>query len=293
MFTGSDTYWSGKTGDTKAILDYTLSNLGDAAKGQSISNIKLQDGSPVARRATGNATSTGMNRNIAGTDELGSNQIIGNEQNNTLNGGGVGGIDGKDIGVDTLTGGAGADRFVIGANYRSSLLNRRAISAVIPPEVLADSKGQQQWATNLDYAIITDLGAADTLQLSGSASDYVIGAAPGSSATPGAFAENNISGFNADQSLNAPTSSSTDFGIYYVTGVVTPELVATVNTAGGFNLGSLGANHSVLGINVDGTDAGLGGITYSNYDTANLNYLGFGAMYQLQGSDFASRVTFA
>jgi len=83
VYTGSDVYWSGQNvayrtsynqdndtftistlvgSATTSTLGYALSRSGDAAGGQSISNIKLQDGSPVARWAVGNATSTGNQR---------------------------------------------------------------------------------------------------------------------------------------------------------------------------------------------------------------------------------------
>jgi hypothetical protein len=147
------------------------------------------------------------------------------------------------------------------------------------------------WATDGDYAVITDFTSIDTLQLSGSYSDYVIGAAPGSNATPGAFAQNNISGFNKDLSP-VDLESSTNFGIYYINGVSTPNLVATVNTAG-FNLGALSRFHNINGVEVNGTYEGLGGITSVNDDNVNRNYLGMGAMYDLLDSSFANRVTFA
>ena len=298
ILTGSDVYWSGRLGATTADLGYALSNDGDAAGGQSISNIKLQDGSPVARRATGNATSTGNQQKSNLGEELGSNQIIGNEQDNTLNGGGVGGTSGKGVGVDTLRGGkdikgtdSGADLFVIGANYRTSESNSIAdtditvilLNATTARNIYSVVKN----ATDADYAVIegfsndtSDLPNLDKLQLAGSLSNYAIGAAPSS------FGENNIK-----------SSGSVDrnhFGIYDIGGGA-PNLVAVVNTTEDITLGGF---INIAGKEVDGTSANYGGGSFT-WDTNQsdalringLNYLGVGQMYQLQGSDFANHVT--
>jgi Ca2+-binding RTX toxin-like protein len=211
ILTGSDTYWSGLTGATTAQLGYTLSNNGDADDEQSISNIKLQDGSPVARFATGNATSTGMNRLTNG--ELGSNQLIGNEQDNTLNGGGVGGVSQVGIGIDTLTGGGGADLFVIQGQYTSSDY----------------SSGN----TDRDYAIITDFSAVDNLQTGNAASGYLIGPTPSE-----ALFSNNVL-----RDGIAPTTTS--FGIY----TSSRDLVAVINTTDGFALRPENLTNPVGGTN--------------------------------------------
>ncbi|MCX6960606.1 MAG: hypothetical protein NTW91_10100, partial [Verrucomicrobia bacterium] len=289
ILTGSDVYWSGRVGATTANLGYALSDLGDAAGGQSISNIKLQDGSPVARRATGSATSTGNQQRSNLGEELGSNLLIGNEQDNTLNGGGVGGTAGTGVGVDTLTGGAGADLFVIGTQY--SLSNANISATVLPSGSTTTLNVLGTYRTDADYALITDFSLFDTLQLSGSASGYFIGEAPTG------FSENNIGG-------GAPiTSASTDFGIYAVT-AKGPDLVAQVRgLALGGNLITArvdkGLSVLVGGTPIDGINSTyadpnhLGGDQSSSNDQNALNYLGVGEMYQLQGSDFASRVTFA
>jgi Ca2+-binding RTX toxin-like protein len=294
ILTGSDVYWSGRTGATTAVLGYALSNDGDAIGDQSISNIKLQDGSPVARRATGNATSTGNQQKSKLGNELGSNQIIGNEQANTLNGGGVGGVLGNGIGVDTLTGGAGADRFVIGANYRNSDLNSTAATSVTSVLLNATtsriiySVAPNGNATDADYAIITDFnngGTAATnlerLQLTGSASNYAIGAAPSS------FGENNI--------RSSGSVDRNQFGIYDITSA--PNLVAVVNTAQDISLGGF---INIAGKNVDGSSSNFGGGSFT-WDTnqsdvlrtTGLDYLGVGPMYQLQGSNFRDHVSFS
>jgi len=294
VLTGSDVYWSGRTGATTANLGYALNNDGDAASDQSISNIKLQDGSPLARRATGNATSTGNQRNSKLGNELGSNRIIGNEQANTLNGGGVGGVLGNGIGVDTLTGGEGADRFVIGANYRNSDSNSTAAATIVRSDVLNTTTLRNTYivapngnATDADYAIIIDFnngGTAATnlerLQLTGSASNYAIGAAPSS------FGENNI--------RSSGSVDRNQFGIYDISGA--PNLVAVVNTTEDITLGRF---INIAGEDVDGTSANYGGGSFT-WDTNQsdalrsngLNYLGVGPMHQLQGSDFQDRVTF-
>ena len=293
VFTGSDTYWSGRPGTTSAILGYTLNDLGDAAEGQSISNIKLQDGSPVARTATGSATSTGNQHKNSGLgEELGSNHLIGNELANTLNGGGVGGINGTGVGVDTLEGGAGADLFVIGDKYLSSDNNR---AALLTPSgnISRNNLRGRDWATDADYAEILDFTGIDYLELKGSYSDYVIGSAPSG------FYNNNING--ADKPL---VDNSAIFGIYKVAGTSSPNLVAVINCTEGFNLGALptgGNYHKVSWRDDTGTlisedvtgksTTGIGGL--SGVSAAGENYAGFGAMYDLEDTSFKNRVTFA
>jgi hypothetical protein len=329
VFTGSDTYWSGRPGDSTAILGYALSDSGDAAGGQSISNIKLQDGSPVARNATGNATSTGnQHKNIDLGEELGSNQIIGNEQDNTLNGGGVGGTNGRGVGVDTLTGGEGADRFVVDSrSYISSGQDLKATSTEFNNNRIGTPM-VTTFATDASYAVITDLEANDTIKLNKykdsltrdqALTFFAIGAAPTG------FKTGNIQGvemvnivgvdpvtgnptdpatWNAPLA-NTPTSASTRFGIYYLGEDETkPNLVATIETAGTYQLGRLGNTLKVGGTfsnttgtytggtEVDGTYNNLGGLIASNDGVLASNYLGYGKMFELQGSDFANRVTF-
>ena len=304
VYTGSDLYWSGYQGATGIPTGCSIAD--------SISNLTLQQGDPIALYAVGNNAAIGnQHTGIPGAyylgTEAGSNKIVGNEFDNTLNGGGVGGANGSGVGVDTLTGHVAslgytdANTFVIGANYRGSTANQGAefsdVGGGMPVYMTGDKKGQLQWATDGDYAVITDFGTNDKLQLAGSLSDYVIGAAPGSNVTPGAFSQYDISGFKFNPvtgqiDLNAPANGSTDFGIYYVNGISTPNLVAEVKTTRGLTLGALAGNHSVGGLSVDGTFAGLGGTSSFIDNTVNKNYLGLGAMYDLQGSTFASHVSF-
>jgi Ca2+-binding RTX toxin-like protein len=290
LFTGSDTYWSGRLDATTAKLGYALSNNGDAAGGQSISNIKLQDGSPVAMSATGNATSTGNQTNSNLGEQLGSNQIVGNEYDNTLNGGGVGGTNGTGVGVDTLTGEGGADRFVVGSQYRSSASNVEATNTpTTPTPEGALTYVLDKNRTDGDYAILDGFSDDDKIQLSGSQSGYFIGEAPTS------FGEYNIG--------RGPAISSTsqEFGIYAVTSSG-PNLVAHVKLDGGLRLGG-GLTTAIVGSTpVDGANSTLidpnhlGGnlfsITSPNDETTDgFNYLGVGRMYNLEGSNFSRFVS--
>jgi hypothetical protein len=282
IFTGSDVYWSGIAGSTSSILSFVLSNDGDAASGQSISNIKLQDGSPVARQATGNSTSTGNQHNGKLGSETGSNLIVGNEQDNILNGGGVGGKDETGVGCDTLTGLGGADTFVI-SGYRKS--NKNASAAFTDPNNTVTTYNLTSYATDADYTYISDFGSDDILDLSGDKSLYLIGSAP--SGSNAGFSSNNISG-------GTPTAGSTTFGIYYAPSKDTPNLVAVIKCDGGLNLGGNLVYQNFGGINVDGQNSHLGGDALTpglaSGDATGLNYLGFGAMYKLDGSDFGNKV---
>ena len=300
IFTGSDVYWSGVPGANTAELTFALSNNGDSKKGQSISNVKLQDGDPVALNATGNATSEGNQHNSDLGAESGSNEIVGNEFDNILDGGGVGGTDGTGVGVDTLTGGGGADLFVVddldlktnnpARNYQKSSKDKRADNRTAPDGLSTYSiDNGTNYRTDADYVVVTDFSSESTLQLTGNASDYFIGEAPTS------FKQYNIGGGKA---IN---DASTDFGIYAVT-KNGPNLVAEIQ---GLALGGGLTTATVGGTPVDGQNSTfadpdhLGGATSSNgvigssNNVTGLNYLGVGAMYNLQGSDFANHVIFA
>jgi Ca2+-binding RTX toxin-like protein len=296
VYTGSDLYWSGLPGATTAIRGYALSNAGDGAGGQSISNIKLQNGDPIARIATGNLTASG---NAQGP---GSNILVGNEFNNTLNGAGVGGVNQTETGIDVLTGGGGADYFIVSGYTASS--SDKAASFKTPPISTSDSLSgvttssyeldPGKYRTDKDYVVITDMQAVDKIVLGGT-SNYLLGKAPSS------FGDNNIGG------SSVLTSASTDFGIYTRGG----NLVAQVK---GIAVGTLGAiatisataanSGATVTARIDGQGSTaadpnhLGGSNFflssSNSQVINsgtaLNYLGMGPMYELSGSAFASHV---
>jgi RTX calcium-binding nonapeptide repeat (4 copies) len=312
VYTGSNVYWSGiniayntYTGvsavgsATNSTLGYALSKDGDAAGGQSISNIKLQNGDSVARFAIGNATSTGNPQGV------GSNILVGNEYNNTLDGAGVGGVDHTGTGVDVLTGGAGADYFIVsgyaasssdqGASYSSS--NSTDTLSGVTTNTYQITPGK--YRTDKDYAIITDMSAADTIVLGG-ASNYLIGKAP----TP---VGNSSIGDNNIGSTALITSASTDFGIYTRSGNLVAEVKGiAVGTLGAIATVSATAANSPITVTatIDGQASTaaepnhLGGSNFfsttSNAGVINsgtaLNYLGMGPMYELSGSAFASHV---
>jgi hypothetical protein len=275
IFTGSDVYWSGLRGATTATLGYALSNAGDGAGGQSISNIKLQDGDSIAMKATGNTTATG---NPQGP---GSNILVGNEFNNTLDGGGVGGLDHTGTGLDVLNGGSGVDYFVVGSQYRASSSDKAA-STLAGSASSSFTVSAINFRTDADYAVVSDFSANDKLVLAGSATDYFIGEAPTG------FIANNIGGGAAI------TSSSTDFGIYAVT-PAGPNLVAEVKglaLGGGLSIARVGST-PVDGLDSTFTDPNHLGGNYASNGPTGINYLAVGAMYNLQGSAFSSHVSFA
>jgi hypothetical protein len=105
-----------------------LDKNGDYAGGQSISNIQLQMGDPIARYATGNTNSNGNTHpwvyTYSGIYDFGSNQLVGNNFGASLNGGGVGNLITSlgrynfGFGCDTLIGNSGVgskygDTFVV------------------------------------------------------------------------------------------------------------------------------------------------------------------------------------
>lgn len=116
----------------------------------------------------------------AGNDILlglgGNNSITGGDGNDIITGGGLAitgngsasvltvTVDTK--GLDTLTGGAGADRFVLGGNPSTEPNGQ-------PPIIHYDEAG------NNDYALIQDFTPGeDTIELGGSKTDYRLAASP-------------------------------------------------------------------------------------------------------------------
>ncbi len=262
IFTGSDVYWSSLPGGTTATLGYILSTSGDSSGGQSISNITLQKGDPIARFATGNSTSTGnatlgSGAGFTGT-EVGSNILIGNEYGATLDGGGVGGTTGTGIGLDSLVGNATgavlipptktiqsvtgtADTFLIGSNYTGSTSNSVGVVSSSSDGTYYKILGLTAAATDEDYAVIdattssvdainngnaqsgTNTGATINL----GAGTYLIGSAPTT------FGLNNLRG--------STIPNKNDFGIYKLT-----------TDSSGHNKVNLVAE--VKGITLDSTD---------------------------------------
>lgn len=102
----------------------------------------------------------------------GNNSLSGNAGNDTITGGGIAYInDGSSSvltvtadtsGTDTITGGEGADRFVLGGNTSA--------------EAGSDLIIHYDEAGNSDYALIQDFDSSqDTIELGGSKNDYSLG----------------------------------------------------------------------------------------------------------------------
>jgi Ca2+-binding RTX toxin-like protein len=306
VYTGSDVYWSGGSGSTTLKLGYKLNPKGDAEGGLSISNIQLQAGDPIARFATGNATSTGNDTLAGGAGEIGSNILIGNEYGATLDGGGVG--TGATGGIDSLVGNATgvnsygvrgtADLFVIQDSsrpkqYTESAGDKAPNLALTGPTAAKPyfSYNVVSHATDLDYAVINATrstidslsgGNGAHIKLTGSASDYLIGSAPTG------FKNGNIQG-SIPSSPNS-AASSTDFGIYKLINGA-PNLITEVK---GIQLGMGLTPYSIGGFTVDGQNNPLNGThmggnqgIYSPGDVAIAQkFAGMGAFYNLAGSSF-------
>ena len=260
-FTDSDyLWWSGHV--EGSLLDkngYIIAN--------DISNLILQAGSPSARDATGNHSSEG-------NYGQGSNIIEGNEFDNSLNGGGVGGAAGTGTGVDVLIGGSGKDNFVV-SGYTASETNEWAPAIIDYTE--GPLAGKSVWIridsvyTDADYVVVDDFEAGDNLQLAGNASNYWIGAAPSGNGIPSSFVDNiPLLGY-------LQTPSTTRFGIY-TSG--TPNLVAIVNLVGGLSLDTLS-----LELAFDPAPS-------NTVDTNSpfRNVLGWGTFWKLDGSSFSQYV---
>jgi Ca2+-binding RTX toxin-like protein len=262
-FTDSDyLWWSGHLESSQLLKNgYIIAN--------DISNLILQAGSPSARNATGNHSSEG-------NYGQGSNIIQGNEFDNSLNGGGVGGILGLGTGVDILIGGSGKDNFVV-SGYTASDTNEWAPSIIDYTE--GPLAGKSVWIridsvyTDADYVVVDDFEAGDNLQLAGNASNYWIGAAPLGDGIPSSFVD------NIPLLSYLQTPSTTRFGIY-TSG--TPNLVAIVNLVGGLSLDTLS-----LELAFDPAPS-------NTVDTNSpfRNVLGWGTFWKLEGSSFADHVIY-
>jgi Ca2+-binding RTX toxin-like protein len=266
MFTDSDYLWW--TGHVQgALLDkneYSIERGSDS----DISNLILQAGSPSARIAIGNDDSKG-------NPNEGSNMIVGNEFDNVIDGGGVGGNNKNGEGVDWLVGGSGSDNFVV-QGYTSSLTNEWS------PEIIDYEDGplagfslwfpqrDKSTYTDADYVVIEDFEAGDNLELSASTGSYWIGAAPGN-------------GFALSFNNNVPLlgylqkPDTTRFGIYTAG---TPNLVAIVNLAGGLELDRLS-----LELAYDPAPSNL--VATNSPFRARL---GYGTFWKLEGSSFSKYV---
>jgi hypothetical protein len=142
---------------------------------------------------------------------------VGNEFDNILNGGGVGGENNVG-GFDTLTGGGGSDLFVVqgytGAQnnkwepkYQDNIWNRN-----------------ESTYTDSDYVLITDFSVNDILDF-GTVSDFWIGG------TPSGINEGNLNDFVR----GGLSPGASEFGIYRANNT-NPDLVAHVRLAGGLEL---------------------------------------------------------
>ena len=263
VFTDSDNYWSGKTGATSAIHGYTIQRFNNDSD---ISNLVLAEGAPTARIAIGNFDSNGR------ADQQGSNWLVGNEFNNTLDGGGVGGLNAKGIGFDTLTGGGGQDLFIV-EGYAASDSNKWDVKADLVKEGASAGKykysSKDSTFTDKDFVVITDFQNQDKIRLAGSASIYWIGGAPAG------IKDNNVK-------PSAP--STTEFGIYLMgfPGGDGPDLVAKVSTVG-FALTS--------------NDIGDGNLAFTpnlpdDNGNASQAYLGWGKFYNLETSSIAGNILY-
>ena len=274
-FTDSDyLWWSGHL--QGAVLEqhsYSIER-GPSDGASDISNLILQDGAASARYAIGNDDSTG---NLGSSpNEQGSNWIVGNEFDNTLDGGGVGGFLGLGVGIDTLKGGSGNDVFIV-KGYTASDANKwspsylRFLSTDRTIEETRWIKKDSIYADG-DYVKILDFEAGDNLVLSGPASNYWIGAP--ATILPTDKTPNNITPLGY---LDKP--SSTCFGIYTAG---TPNLVAVVSLVGGLALDTLTLQEAFTPIRGDSIRG--------NEDAAEAAKLGWGTFWKLDGSSFASYV---
>ena len=281
MFTDSDyLWWTGH--EQGAVLDKNSYSIERWPSESDISNLILQAGSPSARNAIGNNDSKG-------NPGLGSNVIVGNEFDNVIDGGGVGGDNESGTGVDVLIGGSGSDNFVV-QGYTSSDTNEWS------PEIIdyeeGDLAGFSVWIPgestyiDADYAVIKDFEAGDNLQLAGGTSSYWIGSentfANLTGGRTGAipddippYIEGGISNIDPLDYLETP--NPTRFGIY-TAGV--PNLVAIVNLVGGLELDTLSLElaYDPAPTNIVATNSSFRA------------HLGYGTFWELDSSSFAKYV---
>jgi Ca2+-binding RTX toxin-like protein len=169
-FTGEN---DASTKNNKGIIALNLSgtaNNDNLAGGAANDNIRAGAGNDKITGGDGNDVLTGDNGNDSlnggrGNDSVvggtGGDRLFGDEDNDVLTGADP--LTGKGLSeIDRLTGGAGRDRFVLGATggtfYNDGKISTSGIS---------------------DYTLIADFNALeDTIQLSGSKSKYSLGLAP-------------------------------------------------------------------------------------------------------------------
>lgn len=229
MFTGSDVYWSGLDGATTATLGYALN-------GGSISNVVLQMGDPVALAAAGNNSSTGV------SGQEGSNMLVGNEYNNTLDGLGVG----SNGGVDTLVGNGGTDYFNVPSSaYESATADSSATgvspttsNTLTPTFGLAVASNFTAFATDEDWAVIKDFTAGlqinDTLSGDGIAQGSTV---VGSTLLPGTNGEYQVS-------LSNPTTSAISGDTIITDSLASPKTTLESNYASGTTVIQVADNSS-------------------------------------------------
>jgi Ca2+-binding RTX toxin-like protein len=267
-FTDSDyLWWRGNLEDSLLLKNTYSIERGPGDDSSDISNLILQAGSPSARNAIGNDDSKG-------NYGQGSNYIVGNEFDNILDGGGVGGSLGLGTGVDVLIGGSGKDNFVV-SGYTNSTSNEWAPSIIDYTE--GPLAGKSVWIsidsvyTDADYVVVDDFEAGDNLELLGNASDYWIGAPVGDDIPP-SFGSQNIAPF-----FGGPESLAKSFGIYTAG---TPNLIAVVNLVGGLELDTL-----TLQLAFDPAPSNT-----VPTNSSFRNVLGWGTFWRLEGSSFAEYV---
>lgn len=136
-------------------------------------------GDDILTAAEGNDTLDGGEGNDLLIGLGGNNFLLGSMGNDTLTGGGIAYINDTGSstpilvvtadtrGLDTITGGEGADRFVLGGNPDPQLANGA------PPIIFYDEAG------NSDYALITDFDSSqDVIELGGFKIDYRLDLSP-------------------------------------------------------------------------------------------------------------------